>query len=108
MEGILKENGVIDITFNNFYDFLNKVNIIFNYVDEYDIIILMSMLGAFNTNIQSVEDINNYIKSIDKNNINTSYIFKILNIENLDSDHLKKLNQFFFVLFDLRRLPNYP
>ena len=100
MEGLLKDNGDIDITFNNFYDFLNKVNIIFNYVDEYDIIILMLMLGAFNTNIQSVEDINNYIKLIDRNNINTNYIFKILNIENLDSDHLKKLNQFKLKLKD--------
>jgi hypothetical protein len=100
MEGILKENGVLDITFKNFYEFLNKVNVIFSNVTEYDIIIIMLMLGGFNVNIQSIEDINNYIKSIDKNNVNTSYIFKILNIDSLDSDQLKKLNQFKLKLKD--------
>jgi len=39
-----------------------------------------------------------------KNNIYIHLSF----IDDIDEKNKNKLNQFFFVLFDLRRLPNYP
>jgi hypothetical protein len=42
-----------------------------------------------------------------KNNIYIHLSF-IDDINDIDEKNKNKLNQFFFVLFDLRRLPNYP